>query len=120
MVKPVLAEYDFEDESLWGNPEAELTGGDLPILLLPPFDEYVIPYQDKSLVLNEGQNLTSISRNGMFFPLIIQTGKLAGNWKRIIKKETVKIEVTPSGEVGEIANSSQAYGQFLGKNVELP
>jgi hypothetical protein len=107
-------------ESLLGNPEAELAGSDLSTLLLPAFDEYVIPYKDKSLVLNEGQHLRSISRNGMFFPLIIQNGKLIGIWKRNIKKEAVKIEITPLGKVGEIANSAQAYGQFLGKIVELP
>lgn len=119
MAKSELIEYIFEGERLWGNPEGEISSGEIPTILLPAFDEYVIPYQQKGIILQDGQDVRIISNNGMFFSLILENGKLAGTWKRSLRQESVTIELRPLSEIGKIAEAVQAYGRFLGKAVEL-
>jgi hypothetical protein len=61
---------------------AQTTPAALPqILLLPAFDEYIIAYRDRSPVLPDEHAAKVISRQGMFFPVVVVNGKVAGLWR---------------------------------------
>lgn len=64
--------------------------------LLPPFDEYLIAYADRSLMLGEF-NIKDIVpySNGMFFPVMAENGMILGTWKRTKNKNSVKVEFSP-------------------------
>ena len=64
------------------------------VYLLPGFDEYMLGYKDRSVILDAGDLKKVVgSNNGLFSNTIIAGGRVAGTWKRILKKDTVEIDV---------------------------
>jgi hypothetical protein len=94
------------------------------VSFLPPFDEYLLGYRDRSAVLNlEHAQKVVPGANGMFMPTIVVNEQVVGIWKRVIKKD--KVIITPSffekvaGEEKHIlSQAAQRYGEFLGLPVE--
>lgn len=50
--------------------------------LLPPFDEYLISYKDRSDVLDAGYFPKAFNNFGIFYPVILHKGQVTGNWIR--------------------------------------
>lgn len=71
--------YYFESEKKW-------TSG---LRLLGGFDEYFLGYKDRTPVADLEHHGKLFTVNGIFFPLIVQDGRVIGSWKRIFKKDTV-------------------------------
>jgi hypothetical protein len=61
--------------------------------LLPPYDEYIIAYADRSAVVTDDAKKKNLFDNGLFRPAIIVNGKAIGNWKRVIKKNKTTAEL---------------------------
>jgi hypothetical protein len=92
---------------------------------LPGFDEYLLGYKDRSAVL-EARHANKIvpGSNGVFLPTIILQGRVAGTWKRTVKKKTVVLTVSSfkplkQAEKQAVAAAADRYGQFLGLPVEV-
>jgi hypothetical protein len=67
-----------------------------PLRLLPGFDEYLLGYRDRSLVLEPRLAPRVVpGNNGMFLPTIVKNGRIRGTWKRQIRAGSVNIEVHP-------------------------
>lgn len=86
--------------------------------LLPPFDEYTVAYKDRSAVLDPTLGKL-MSINGIFYPVIVLDGRVAGTWKRTIKKGSVVITLSPFAslkkkELQAVAAAAERYGAFLG------
>ena len=94
-----------------------------PAYLLPPYDEYTIAYKDRSAVLDPAHGGV-VSGNGIFYPIIVLGGQVAGTWKRELKKDSVVITLSPfkplkKKEREAVAAAAEQYGSFLGKPVDL-
>jgi hypothetical protein len=92
--------------------------------LLPAYDEYLISYKDRSAVLGLDHTARAVSRNGLFKPIIVVNGRVAGTWKRTIKKDKVIVETiifNPADRipVRSIEKAANKFGEFLGSKVEL-
>lgn len=92
--------------------------------LLPPFDEYIISYKDRSAIIFSVNHKKIISSNGVFRALIIENGIVIGIWKRTLKKDKVLIEAECFKSINrDIKNSIESevikYGNFLGKEAVL-
>lgn len=59
------------------------------VFLLPPFDEFLISYTDRTATLTFKDHLKAVSDNGVFRPIIVVDGKVIGIWKRIIKGKNI-------------------------------
>lgn len=87
-IKDQLVELEFEGTSYWLSPEAAaLLGGVVPgqrsVLLLPGFDESVLGYTDRSLVLKpEHFNRIVPGGNGVFKKTVVAGGEVIGTWAR--------------------------------------
>ncbi|WP_163161822.1 winged helix DNA-binding domain-containing protein [Arthrobacter sp. Alg241-R88] len=85
-VKGQLVELEFEGTSYWLSPEtASLLDSGLPgqrsVLLLPGFDEFVLGYTDRSLVLApEHANKIVPGGNGVFKKTLMAGGEVIGTW----------------------------------------
>jgi hypothetical protein len=83
-----LVELEFAGASYWMSPEtAALLDGGVPgqrsVLLLPGFDEFLLGYQDRSLVLApEHANKIVPGGNGVFKKTIVAGGEVIGTWVR--------------------------------------
>lgn len=86
--------------------------------LLPPYDEYTIAYKDRSAVLDAPKSRL-VSSNGIFWPTIVLDGRVAGTWKREIRRGSVFITLSPFAPLEKkerqtVAAAAERYGAFLG------
>ncbi|HEX8033248.1 MAG TPA: winged helix DNA-binding domain-containing protein [Ktedonobacterales bacterium] len=87
--------------------------------LLPGFDEYLLGYKDRSAVLAaEHAEKVVPGGNGMFLPMVVVEGQVAGTWKRTVRKNGVDIALKPFVTLGDgvegINRAAMRYSAFLG------
>ena len=92
--------------------------------LLPAFDEYIISYKDRRAVLPDENFSKAVSNNGIFRPIIIINGQVAGIWKRTIIKDKVVMETElfhqpDKTTIGMIEKAALRYGCFLEMETEI-
>lgn len=63
-------------------------------LLLPPFDEFVVSYKDRSEIIKDSHYSKVMTKNGLFSPTIMLNGEIIGSWKKTIQKGTPKVELS--------------------------
>jgi hypothetical protein len=87
-VKELLVELPVGDKSYWMPPETAAmlddgVPGSRSVLALPGFDEFLLGYQDRSLVLApEYAELVVPGKNGVFKRIIVAGGGVVGTWAR--------------------------------------
>lgn len=64
------------------------------IQLLAGFDEYFLGYKDRSIAIHKSLIPRIQTSNAIFFPLILDNGKIIWSWKRSVKKDNVIIEIS--------------------------
>ena len=60
--------------------------------LLPPYDEYLIGYKSRWVALDKKYESKAHNRFGIFKPVILQDGKVVGNWKASLLQGAKVIE----------------------------
>ena len=96
------------------------SAGRLPVMLLPNYDEYLIAYKDRALVVDAERAANIAARtNGAFANHLIVDGRLAGGWSRRIGGNSVTIDVAPykkltPAQSRALGNAAEQYGEFLG------
>lgn len=53
--------------------------------LLPPYDEYLVSYKNRTLVLDQAHARKAYNSYGIFYPVVLQGGRIRGNWTRMPK-----------------------------------
>jgi Protein of unknown function (DUF1006). len=90
--------------------------------LLPAYDEFIISYVDRSATLTDAHAKRTIMANGLFRPMVVVDGRVAGTWKRSVKKTGVGMEIIlfhdlDPAQVAAIEQQGERFGAFLGKRV---
>jgi hypothetical protein len=88
-------------------------------LLLPPFDEYLVAYRDRRLVLDPGQARRVNAGGGMLGPCVVLDGRVVGTWRRTLRRGVVEIELDlferqPSRVREAVEAAAARYARFLG------
>ena len=66
------------------------------VFLLPGFDEYLLGYQDRSVVLDpEFAQRIVPGNNGVFQPTVVENGRVVGTWKRTGSGANTSISTKP-------------------------
>ncbi|MBP2705453.1 AlkZ family DNA glycosylase [Microbispora sp. RL4-1S] len=95
------------------------------VLVLPGFDEYLLGYKDRSLMLADEHKAAIIpGNNGIFQATVVCDGRVVGTWKRSLAKTTVRIVVDPLVPLGRaerlrIEQAFDEYGRFVGLTPEV-
>lgn len=126
MVKTSFVSETIDDQLFWMAPNLkdEMKRDKSSVCLLPAYDEYLISYRDRNASFSEDISKRTVSFNGIFRPVIVIDGKVAGLWKRILTKDRVIIEVDAFQDYGDdlqnlIKKQAYRYGLFLKEEVEL-
>jgi hypothetical protein len=89
--------------------------------LLPPFDEYLVAYRDRSAALD-----ARYVHNGMVImtPTIISKGRVIGTWRRAVQKKAVRVTTGPGTDLTKtekraFAAAATRYASFLDLPVAL-
>lgn len=98
------------------SPDAHTSPG---IHLLPGFDEYLLGYKDRSAVLAaEHAPHVVPGGNGVFMPIVVVAGQVAGTWKRTPRKNALDIVLTSFAHLGAtqeaVIEAATRYSAFLG------
>jgi Winged helix DNA-binding domain len=119
-----LVEHPLDGGPVWcvaGAPPAAPPGG---ALLLAGFDEYLLGFRDRSAAL-AAEDAPSVhpGANGVFRPVVILDGRVAGTWGRSGRDRT-GIRATlwrpvSTGERAALEAAAARYGAFLGHPVQL-
>ena len=124
-IKSGLSMATLDGKTYWFSPHAELTIPDSPsALLLSIYDEYTIAYKDRGDI-SEGRDIERmISMGNALTAVIVLNGRVAGTWRKAMKKNSVGISLNPFGKLDnterEALESEVArYGKFVGKPAFL-
>jgi hypothetical protein len=112
------------EEEYWWKEQGKTTPMDDSIQILPAYDEYVISYKDRSLVLPPDEFHKAVLNNGMFYPIVLHRGAVIGTWKREKDSTSLRIRCSffrrfPKKYEGQLEEAARQYGNFLGKKVLL-
>jgi hypothetical protein len=97
--------------------------GPLDAFLLPPFDEFLVAYRDRSAALDAHYNpLVVPGGNGIFNPVVVIAGRVVGTWKRAFKNDSVVMTFSPftafsDAQASAITAVAERYGGFVGKRA---
>lgn len=109
-------DYWFSQNQTFSQPDNE------SVFLLPAFDEFIISYRDRSAVIPSEHYKKAISRNGLFWPVIVVNGQVEGLWKRTIKRNSIDIATDFFQPVNQFVMSQTekqklALADFIGKEM---
>jgi len=85
LVAEIIGDKTFFIHNSFTHPTAL---SDNSIHLLPPYDEYLISYKDRTDVLEKNHYPKAFTNYGIFYPVVMYNGKVIGNWKKTNKKES--------------------------------
>ena len=122
MLDKSFVKESFGGEIYWLKQGTKLTGTKQSIFLLPAYDEYIISYKDRSAVVNNEAVKKVISSNGIFWPVVVVNGKVAGKWSRKIINHTVKIKndmfaVDSNLINNKIKKRASEFAEFVNKKL---
>ncbi|NII24472.1 winged helix DNA-binding domain-containing protein [Pseudoflavitalea sp. X16] len=93
--------------------------------LLPGFDEYLLGYTDRSVVVEDKHaKKLAMTANGQFSSTIVVGGRVDGIWKRTMDTKNVDITTTYFDAAGKsvqqaVAVAARRYAKFLGLKADL-
>ncbi|MBV7533386.1 winged helix DNA-binding domain-containing protein [Chitinophaga sp. sic0106] len=96
IARPSLECITLDKSVYWCSKGLQQSAGQVPpALLLPAFDEILVAYKDRSAMTPDAHKGKAMTSNGIFHPIMLLNGQLAGLWKRTIVKDCVDIELQP-------------------------
>jgi hypothetical protein len=99
------------------------SGGEM--LVLPGFDEYLLGYKDRSLMVADEHKAAIIpGNNGVFQATVVRDGRVIGIWKRTLAKTRVQISVQPLAPLGKadrsrIERAFESYARFVERAPDM-
>lgn len=117
-VKARFERQESDGQTYWFAGELKVERGrPRKVYLLPNYDEYGIAYRDRSAMFDSVRIPDLI-----FNHLIVIDGRVAGTWRRTLKKDGVLLEVNTfeplrSIEARAMRAEARRYGTFLGVNA---
>jgi Winged helix DNA-binding domain len=120
LVKSQLVQETIGGQAYWMAPNLSMPRhASASVHLLPGFDEFVLGYRDRSAVLDpKYASRICPGGNGVFYPTIVVDGRIAGLWKRSVKKDHVAITAHPFTALSEteskaFAKAAKRYAKYL-------
>jgi Winged helix DNA-binding domain len=95
------------------------------VLALPGFDEYLLGFKDRSLMLAPEHKQAIIpGGNGVFQATIVRAGRVVGTWKRSVSRSRTVVSVLPlvalrAGDRRRVERAMEPYAHFTGRPVEV-
>ena len=95
LIEKELITDRFESEKLYLHTQwTGLLHADNIFHLLPPYDEYLISYKERTHVLPKEYYRKAFNPYGIFYPVTLYNGRIVGNWKKATRKNQLLIETT--------------------------
>jgi len=122
MNKSKLMKETIERKSYWFAEDSFSNKRSTKAFLLPNYDEYLVAYSDRSLLI-EDEHSKKTPRGGVLFNhSIIADGKVVGTWQRSFKNNKIVIEKKLLTSLNATQQKSvdvamQRYSKFIGMEI---
>jgi hypothetical protein len=124
LCKPALVREDAGDLTYWSSPDtSEPVSAAQATYLLPIYDEYLIAYKNRELVIGPTGATDAIAAFAGGFPHhVIVGGRLVGSWSRTVAGESLTITIRPyrplsRAEMSQVRRAAERFGAFQGMPV---
>jgi hypothetical protein len=113
----------IDGRTCWLSSSAQdVTRGSRAAYLLPPYDEYLVAYKDRSAAIDPMNSTQSM--NAIFSSTILVNGRVAGTWKRAAGKGADVVTLNPfatlrASQRRAVVEAGRRYGAFLGQTVSI-
>lgn len=77
-------------------------------VLLPPYDEYLVAYRDRSAAGSPPASARTFGEATLLGPTLVIEGTAAGSWRRTVRRGAVNVEVTPWRKLAPVATRALA------------
>jgi len=132
-IGPRLDRCVLEGKTYWSSPNTEALGPrpngachsqGARAFLLSIYDEYTIAYRDRTDISNERYLEKMFSMGNSLTAAMVIDGVVAGSWKRVLKKSSVEIALSPFRKVNRtereaVEQAARRYGDFLNKETTV-
>jgi winged helix DNA-binding protein len=123
MRKSKLERETINGQTYWFSDPFRSTGTKRTARLLPNFDEYMVAYKDRNLLVDNKKGYEIPGPSVLLNNAVLIDGMIVGTWKRAIKKDNVEVAInhfhTPEKSVAMvIAAAAKQYGRFMGLPVD--
>ena len=124
-VHSLVQQDTIDGKAYWLSPDTELVARPRKsVHLLPPFDEYLVGYKDRSAAIDPAFNRQVIGINGLVGASIVIDGRIVGTWKRSLGADRVDIAWTLFRDLSRSERSTidvvaRRYGRFLGRTATI-
>jgi hypothetical protein len=124
-VKSRLAQETVDRRAYWMAPDIALQKQQPRAFALPGFDEYLLGYKDRSLMLaEEHKNAIIPGGNGVFQSTIVRAGRVIGVWKRTLGAKRIDVTMLPlvpltATERARVEEALEPYARFIGKPTRI-
>lgn len=81
------------------------------VILLPPYDEYLIGYKSRDIVLDAEHSHKAHNKTGIFYPVVVHNGRVCGNWKP--SDLSVSFFNGAAADSSEVLKGVSGYSAFL-------
>ena len=82
-------------------------------LLIPPYDEYLIGYKSRDIVLSQDFRHKAHNNSGIFQPIVVHDGFVCGNWTPF--KENCSADFFMGDHHTDLKDEWSRYKKFLSK-----
>ncbi|WP_162946621.1 winged helix DNA-binding domain-containing protein [Chitinophaga barathri] len=118
-----LHSVTVQDQEYWMLPDIKPGKPATGIKLLSGFDEYYMGFKDKGLMLDKEFSKPMSTPNGLLPYIILLNRKVAGTWRRNIKKNIIGMEYTPfkpftAAQQKALKEAAKPFGKFIGLPLE--
>ena len=114
---PALGSVVYEGETYWFDREIQ-PSLDEGFRWLPAFDEYLIAYTDRTAALDLELQPRAFTKNGIFNPVVLHRGRVAGVWKKKETAHAVSLTVDwLDGSIPGAEDSRKAWEETLTRNL---
>jgi hypothetical protein len=121
---PEIAALDVDGVQYWASGDPPTAGETGRACLLPPFDETLLGYKERSLVLDSRQARRVNAGGGMPKPTVLVNGDILGIWNTSVKKRGTTVTIQPfrdlkGHELDLIDQAADQLGSFLSAPVQV-
>ena len=94
-------------------------------LALPGFDEYMLGYKDRTMILDPGHFEAVVpGGNGVFQATLVRAGRVAATWKRTLTRKAVVVSAQPlvplaAADRERAEAALRPYATFLGLDLQV-
>jgi len=119
-----LLSETINDEIYWFAENHTITHLPDSAFLLPAFDEYLVSYKNREAAISADDHSKAVSKNGIFWPILVVNGIISGMWKKTVKKDSMIIEIDhfrphSKKEKKLVEKAVESYSFYSGIPAEL-